>query len=149
MKNSIPFFILLLSITFISSCATADELKSSPTTVSINGSTLTLDAYVWRDFQPPTETNGKPMASKVQLNQISGNDILADIHFVRQYVVNGNDVWAADIFNIGVNGSYVQGTSTGGPKWGPDINVDIILEFTYNGKTYKIQSPNQNIEKVQ
>lgn len=141
--------IIVLLIIAISSCATADELKSSPTTLNIDGSQFTLDAVAWRDFMPPTEPNGKPMSSKVQLNLISGPDILSNIHFVRQYVIYGNEIWAADIYFIGVNSNFVEGTSSGGPKWGPDVNVDIVLEFTYNNNTYKILCPNQPIERVE
>lgn len=149
MKNYIPFFILISSIIFISSCTSADELKTSPTTISINGSTLTLDAYVWRDFMPPTTTDGDPMRSTVQLNLISGPEILSQVHLVRQYVVMNNEVWAADLYYLSIGTSTLEGTSANGPKWGPNIIVDVILEFTYGGKTYKILSPNQNIEKVQ
>ena len=141
--------ILLLFLLLLFSCASAEELKTSPTQININGSQLTLDVICWRDFTPPTEDNGKPLASKVQLNLIVGPDILSNIHLVRQYVIYGDDVWYTDLQNIGVNGSFVEGTSTGGPKWGPDVLVDVVLEFTYDNKSYKILAPNQNIEKVQ
>ena len=149
MKNLIQFFSIIFICLFISSCASAEELKTSPTQININGSQLTLDVIIWRDFIPPIETNGKPLASKVQLNLIVGTDILSNIHLVRQYVIYGDDVWYTDLHDIGVNGSFVEGTSSGGPKWGPDVYVDVVLEFTYDNKTYKILAPNQWIEKVQ
>lgn len=139
---------VLFAIT-IFSCATADDLKSSPTTLNIGGSYFTLDAVLWRDFMPPTEPNGKPMSSKVQLNLISGPDILSNITFVRQYVIYGTEIWAADIYFIGVNSNFIEGTSSGGPKWGPDVNVDVVLEFKYDNTTYKILCPNQPIERVE
>ncbi len=149
MKHSIPFISILLISLFISSCASADELRLSPTTVNINGSALTLDAYVWRDFMPPTDTDGDPMRSTVTLNLISGPEILNEVHLVRQYIVYENEVWVADLQDLSIGSSTYQGTSINGPKWGPNVTVDVILEFTYDGKTYKIQAPNQNIELVE
>jgi len=147
MKKIYLIIIILISALLVS--CNADELKSSPTNIDINGSYLTLDAYVWRDFMPPTETDGDPMRSTVTLNLISGPEILSQVHLVRQYVIYGNEVWAADIFDLEIGTSTLQGTSANGPKWGPDVTVDVVLEFTYDGKTYKILSPNQNIEFVQ
>ena len=141
--------IILLGAIFLHSCASADELRSSPTTININGSILSLDVSVWRDFMPPTENNGKPMTSTIHLNLISGPDILSNIHLVRQYVIYGNEIWAADLFFIGINGSFIEATSSGGPKWGPNVLVDVVLEFTYANQMYRIQAPLQNIELVQ
>lgn len=121
----------------------------SPTTLNLDGALLNLEATVWRDFMPPTEPNGSPMISTLQLHLVSGTDLLSQIHLVRQYIIYNNEVWAADLFDVGVNGSYIQGTSSGGPKWGPDVTVDVVLEFTYNNHSYKIQAPDQTIEKVE
>lgn len=148
MKQSIPFIFILYISLFISSCASADELRSSPTTVNIGSSALTLDAYVWRDFMPPTDTNGDPMRSTVTLNLISGPEILNEVHLVRQYVVYENEVWTADLQDLSIGSSTYQGTSINGPKWGPDVSVDVILEFTYDGKTYKVQTQNVNVDRV-
>lgn len=149
MKYPTQFFPILFLTLFISSCASADELKTSPTSININGSALTLDAYVWRDFTPPTATDGDPMRSTVQLNLISGPEILNGVHLVRQYVIMGQEIWAADIYDLTIGSSTFQGTSINGPKWGPDVSVDVVLEFTYDGTTYKIRSPNILIEKVE
>jgi hypothetical protein len=145
MKKKLSF----IAIIFLLISCNANELRTNPTTLNINGSVLTLDAYVWRDFQPPTDSNGDPMRSTVTLNLISGPEILNSIHLVRQYVIQENDVWAADLYDLSINSSSYSGTSSNGPKWGPDILVDIVLEFTYDGKTYKILVPDINIEKVE
>ncbi len=141
-------FILFLSILF-TSCASLDDLQSSPTVIDINGSVFTLDAYVWRDFMPPTTSDGDPMRSTVTLNLISGPEILNEVHLVRQYVVMGDESWAADLYELSIGSSTYAGTSENGPKWGPNVYVDVILEFTYDGETYLIRSPNQLIEKVE
>lgn len=147
MKKFYVIISLLLSFPFLS--CNPDELRSSPTYVDIDGSYLTLDAYVWRDYTPPTAPDGDPLRSSITLNLISGPEILSQVQLIRQYVIYGNEVWAADIFDLEIGTSTLQGTSSNGPKWGPDVLVDVVLEFTYNGKNYKLLSPNQNIEYVQ
>jgi len=139
----------LFAISILLFACNANELRTSPTVLNINGSTFTLDAYVWRDFSPPTESNGDPMRSTVTLNLISGPEILNNIHLVRQYVIMNDEVWAADLYDLTINSSSYSGTSANGTKWGPDVLVDVVLEFTYDGKTYKILAPNINVEKVE
>lgn len=139
----------LFVISFFLVACNADELRTSPTAVTINGSMLTLDAYVWRDFMPPTDSNGDPMRSTVTLNLISGPEILNDIHLVRQYVINGDEVWAADLYDLSINSSSYSGTSSNGPKWGPDIEVDVVLEFTHESKTYKVLAEDIIIDKTE
>jgi len=89
------------------------------------------------------------MRSTVTLNLISGPEILNSVHLVRQYVIKDNEVWAADLYDLTINSSTYAGTSANGPKWGPNILVDVVLEFTYDGQTYKILVANVNIEKVE
>lgn len=143
-----PAFIFIIILVLFSSC-NANELRTSPTIVTINGSALSVDAYIWRDYMPPTDSNGDPMRSTVTLNLVSGPEILNQIHLVRQYVLNGDEVWAADLYDLTINSSSYSGTSIGGPKWGPDILVDVVLEFTYEGKSYKVLVQDINIEKVE
>jgi hypothetical protein len=149
MHKFIPFTFIIFTCLLMHSCASADELRSSPTNVIIDGSSFTLDATVWRDFSPPTSSDGDPMRSTIHLNLISGPEILNQVHLVRQYVIMGDEVWAADLFNLTIGSSTYEGTSENGPKWGPNISVDVVLEFTYNGKSYKILVTDQNIEKVE
>jgi len=130
------------------SCASASELKEVPEEVQINGSAFRLDAYVWRDFTPPTDANGDPLRSTATLNLISGPEILSQVHLVRQYVVYEEEVWAADLQDLIINNSTYSGTSVNGPKWGPDVKVDVVLEFTYDGKTYRVREANVNIDHV-
>lgn len=142
------FFCTALLLMLFCSC-NADELRTSPTDININGSALSLDAYVWRDFMPPTDDNGDPMRSTVTLNLNSGPEILNEVHLVRQYVIYEDEVWAADLYDLSINNSTYSGTSSGGPKWGPDVIVDVVLEFTYDGKTYKILADHINVELVE
>ncbi len=147
MKKIYLFVFIIIGVHLLS--CNPDELRSSPEYIVLNGSYLILDAYVWRDYTPPTSTDGDPMRSTVTLNLTSGPEILSQVHLVRQYVIYENEVWAADIYDLEIGTSTLKGTSANGPKWGPDVIVDVVLEFTYEGKTYKILSPNQNIEYVQ
>lgn len=148
MKRNL-FFLILTGLSLFYSCATADELKSSPTVVNLDGGQVSLDVFLTRDFMPPGPSDGNGLQSVVQLQLIVGPEILGDVHFVRQYVVYNNEVWAADLWDVTIHNSYIEAFSNGGPKWGPNEYADVILEFTYKGTMYRVQAPHQYIEKVE
>ena len=106
------------------------ELRVAPTTVVVGGKTLSLDAYLWRDFQPISPPNGKPLVGVMRVRSVDGTGVLASTRVVGVWVLNGDDVWAAE-------GREEQQRTPGatqfevvardGPKWGPGIDVDVIV----------------------
>lgn len=150
--------ILSLAIIGISSCKKDPEapktefievLKNSPEAAMIGNNTLTLDASLWRDFMPGTgaSENGSPLYCVVELKNSQDLDLHGDIILKRVYVINGDELWKNDLIEQDHGLAHiVAGYANGGPIWGPDIQVDVVCEFEYNGVMRRIISKSENIE---
>jgi hypothetical protein len=127
----------------------ADELRSSPETISIENNNLILTTYLWRDFMPVAEENGSKMICINNLTEIDSIPILNTITLKKQYIIKGNEVWTADYLEISKNFDFIiNGIVREGPKWGPDFEVDVVCEFDNAGKTHRIIAKSQLINKT-
>lgn len=158
MKSIIPFTILVLTFSF-SSCKkdSVDDdsvflemLRSSPDSVFVGTNSFGVEAFLWRDFMPVTEQNGDPLRSLVKL-QVGDNQILPEnVIMMSQYVINGDNYWTADFDDVRNNSqTEIEGLSSDGPKWGPDIQVDVVLEFALDGELYRVMDRNQEIIRTE
>ncbi|HZH86281.1 MAG TPA: hypothetical protein VFD77_03120 [Brumimicrobium sp.] len=125
-------------------------LKASPESIVIGSDSLVLKTYIWRDFMPIAEENGSPMFCINFLTDKDSLNIEQSIILKKQYVINGEKVWTSDYTEVKDPSSfYMEGYISGGPKWGPDIYVDVVCEFKYLGSTYRILAKAQEIEMTQ
>jgi len=68
-------------------------------TIMIDSHNYFLETYLWRDFQPISPPNGKPLISINWLVRADSNAIPDNIKMKLQYVVYGDSVWIADYIN--------------------------------------------------
>lgn len=121
------------------------ELKAKAVdTLNINANRLTLDAYLYRDFMPVSPPNGKPMIAINWLIDVDSMKIPEHLEMVGQAVIYGDSIWISDYEpDDGITSSEFkwQRTSRDGPKWGPDVYVDVIslVRDTETEKEYCIQ----------
>ena len=126
------------------------ELKSAPKSVTIGKNTFYLTTYLWRNFMPVAEENGGSMICVNSLTEKDSLSISGSIKLIKQYVIKENEVWAADYTEITKPNPYIiKGVVRDGPKWGPNIEVDIVCEFEQTGKIYRILAASQKINAVQ
>ena len=109
-------------------------------TLVIGSNSFKLDAYLWRDFMPISPANGKPMISINWLISTNLVKIPKNISMVKQYVFYGDEIWEAEYENEAPAPSLpdykLERISRNGPKWGPEIYVDVISQI-YDSKTNK------------
>lgn len=128
----------------------ADELKSLPDSLIIESNTLILNTFLWRDYMSNSEKNGSKMYSVNKLTEIDEQPILSTISLKKQYIVKDHEIWTAEYVQINDSPSYIlEGYVNGGPKWGPNIKVDVICEFEHLGITYRILAKSQQIYKTE
>ena len=128
----------------------ASELKSLPENIRIGSNTFLLTSYLWRDFMPPAEENGSPLTCVNSLIEKDSLSITTTIELKKQYIVKGNDIWTADYSEIRNPENFIiEGVVREGPKWGPNISVDVICEFVSAGNTYRILAKSQEIYKTE
>ena len=123
-------------------------------TFTIGLNSFVLDAYLWRDFQPVSPPNGKPMIS---LNWLICTDFVkipSNISMVKQYVIYGDEIWEANYENEAPRPSLpeheLERISRNGPKWGPHIYVDVIslIRDSKTNKDHYIIRKNVYVERT-
>jgi hypothetical protein len=137
--------IILIAISFLAGCEKDEipnvkvdkdlilELDSKVVgVVTIDSHDYFLDAYLWRDFMPISPPNGKSLISINWLICADSSAIPDSIELKQQYVIYGDSVWIADYENeTHQTPEYKQEkVSRNGPKWGPNVYVDVIAKLT-------------------
>ena len=128
------------------------ELRVAPTTVVVGGTALSLDADLWRDFQPISPPNGKPLVAVVRLHSVDGTAIPASVRVAGLWIVNGGDVWTASpreqqLRTLGA--SMFEVVARDGPKWGPAIDVDVVVGVRDGaGALSLLRAPAQRINRT-
>lgn len=142
MKSSVLIFFTILSCL---SCKKekaqtfADELRLSPEQIEYGTKTLDLVPGLRRDFMPVVEPGGSPLYANSTIMELDSQDIPESLRLVKQFIINGDEIWETEFTRIDTVFSWaIRGSSQNGPKWGPDIEVDVVCEFELDGKTHRI-----------
>jgi hypothetical protein len=122
-------------------------------TLFLESGTFILDAYIWRDFQPISPPNGKPMFSINWLINIDSVKIPDNIDLIKQFVINTDSIWISDYLNdVRPNQPIykIEKYSNGGPKWGPGINVDVVAQIydSLYDKIYYLKCKNVYVSRT-
>jgi len=129
--------------------AFADTLRLSPEIIQVGANTFYLQSNLWRDFMPQSPPNGKPLICISALIEKDSLPIPASVKLIKQYVVYGNDIWTDQYSGISSYQSFIlEGTARNGPKWGPDILVDVICEFQIGNSIFRVIAKQQKIIKT-
>ena len=128
------------------------EFRDVPATAVIGGLTLSLEPYLWRDFQPSSPPNGKPLVAVVRLHSVDGTAIPASVRVAGLWIVNGGEVWTASpreqqLRTLGA--SMFEVVARDGPKWGPAIDVDVVVGVRDGaGALSLLRAPAQRINRT-
>jgi len=165
------FYILagILAITlFLSSCKVRknQQLSGNKTTVEnkmatlneipdqlkINGNKIKAEVYLWRDFQPISPPEGKPLRVVVKIRDEEGKPLSPGLKLKRIKILYQDESWEAALKERprpSEEVSEITGTAGGGPKWPPDSTVDVIVTLENGeGKIYQLKVTQQRIEKT-
>ena len=129
------------------------QLRSAPEQVTLSsGTSLHLTPYLWRDFQPVSPPDGKPMIAVFTVETTDQAPIPDTVHVTNAWVINRNETWQvkpAEEQPRTSGSSQFEVVGRNGPKWGPDISVDVIVEVRDNHNTaYLLQSRQQLIHRT-
>lgn len=129
----------------------ADDLRSSPEVLTIGNSSLKGAAFLYRDFMPGTYEDGSSLYSIVKVFEKDSLIIPDNISLIKQYVIKEDEVWEPDFRAEISNSYYLSNSSEGGPYWGPNETVDVVIELEDEiaGKVYRILVSSQEIGAVQ
>ncbi|HZC68726.1 MAG TPA: hypothetical protein VE201_08925 [Nitrospirales bacterium] len=105
------------------------EILSAPEEIVVRGVTVRLDTYLWRDFQPVSPPDGKPLIAVLRLKSTDGKAIPSGLRVGSVWVVNGDSAWMAEARqeHPPADSAEIEFVAREGPKWGPGITVDVVI----------------------
>lgn len=128
-----------------------EELRNAPLEARLDGRTYTLDADLWRDFMPPTPTNGRPLAVVLRVIAEDGEEVPADLEILQAWVLHEDQAWSGilDVEDVEPGDDFLEATMQNGPKWGPDVLVDVVARIRVDSVSALLRVADQNVERVQ
>lgn len=163
MPNSKIKFLLLSAVFIIFTAAGCDrdgissiddnptygELLKSPQIIEIGRQEFVLSAFLWRDFMPVSPPDGKEMTAIVKVIVADSSKFPTSIKAGRMWVINDNLVWSTTFSETQFGGDYeLVKVARGGPKWGPEIDVDIVVELIVSDKRFYLKTDNVEINRT-
>ena len=126
------------------------ELRRAPLELTVGDVTVRLEASLWRDFQPVSPSDGKPLAVVLRIKTVDGTAIPLELHADFAWVLNGNQAWASAVGEErrGPDSSFFEVVARDGPKWGPGIEVDVVVRLRdASGRVVLLQARRQLIHR--
>ena len=128
------------------------ELRTAPVTVDVQGRSLSLEAHLWRDFMPVAPPDGQPLAAVLRVHA-SGGSPPAGLEAMAVWILHQDQIWMSEALDVMPPDSpappYYEAVARGGPKWGPDVRVDVIVRLRDAiGRTYLLRAPDQLIQRT-
>jgi hypothetical protein len=106
-------------------------VRNAPLAVSVGPARYRLAADLWRDFQPSTPPEGRPLQAAVWLRAQNARTAPApDADSL--WVVYGDSAWGTRLTKeAGAESDTIVGRyrAEGGPLWEPGIPVDVVVRL--------------------
>ena len=118
----------------------------------MDGHDLTLEAYVWRDFQPISPRDGRPMVAVLHVKTTDGRPFPAGVTADQVTVVYGELVWTAParVEHPSWLPHMMEVVARDGPKWGPGVNVNVVVRLRdAQGREHWLGAANQPIHRTE
>lgn len=127
-------------------------LREAPTSVSVGEKILVLRTSLWRDFMPIAPPDGQPMAGVFSVETDDRSPFPPGVTIERAWVLNGSVAWAPELTHDPlIDPGPWQRLMIGrnGPKWGPGITVEVIVEIGFaDGSRRLLRQPDVVIQRT-
>lgn len=138
------------------------ELRNAPAEIVLDGKSLSLSAYLWRDFSPGTWGNNgsSPLMASLKVTTSDKKAFPSGVRMERAWVLFGEQIWEVPDFRfrgrrlsdnkeMWIMCSVSSGCEISfseGPQWGPGVFVDVVVRLIdKEGNHHLIQAKKQHI----
>lgn len=139
----------------VKNSAILPRVMDAPQTTVVDGIELSVEAFVWRDFQPSIPESGNGMMSSVTLESVNGETISGRFKITQQFVVHtrNNSIWIPDM--SASDSSRNDATtrhkiSRNGPLWetGTKILVGISIKDLQTDQDFMLSIKDLSISRT-
>jgi S-formylglutathione hydrolase FrmB len=113
-----------------------DDFRAAPAAARLAGQSVSIEPFLWRDFQPISPPDGKPLTAVVRVRAAGGATLAAEVTADSLWVISGDQAWAARAVQEqprSATGAYLEVVARNGPKWGPGVRVDVVVRVRDGG----------------
>ena len=120
------------------------EARNAPARVDVAGRSYTLQSDLYRDMMPgPAPTPRRGVGGTIFLRVDVESDPPQGMSAGKAWLVNGAEVWETvpqplQTFAVDRR-NHLSLSVRDGPVWDTSARVDVVLQFTAEGRTYFIQ----------
>lgn len=128
----------------------AAELQTAPLSITVAGQTLLLETELWRDFQPSSPPNGRPLIAFLRVRPADGGTLTAFFQIDALWIANGAETWATAVEegHLTPGSASYEGFARDGPKWNPGVHVDVVVRIREpSGATQLLRAASQLIQR--
>jgi hypothetical protein len=124
------------------------QLLASPDTINVDGRSLTLSTYMWRDFMPISSPDGKPLITIVYVTATDTATLPTTIEVDKLWIINEDQIWNSGFSEESIppdqlKPNRIVRVAREGPKWGPLIYVDVIVRVRDSQSTFHLLRASQ------
>lgn len=129
-------------------------LKDIPDTLSIGNKSLILKTEMWRDFQPISPANGKPLIAIFRIITTDSTDLPEGIQADAAWIICNDEIWDTyfteeEAPEYEVQPYQLYKIARNGPKFGPNIYVTVVVRIIDNMDiSYFLKAENQYIYRT-
>jgi hypothetical protein len=129
------------------------ELRDAPEEVTVDGLSVRLETYLWRDFQPVAPPDGQPLIAVLRVMTTDGTPVPPTLHADQAWVIADGVSWAASVREeqgrVAGSPSF-EVVARDGPKWGPGIAVDVVIRLrASSGAPVLLSARGQSIHRTE
>ena len=136
------------------------ELRNASTEIVLDGKSLSLSAFLWRDLSPGPVGYIRPLLGSLKVTTSDKKAFPSGVRMERAWILFGEQIWEVPDFRFrgrrlsdNKEMQIMCSVSTGceisfaeGPQWSPGVFVDVVVRLIdKDGKHHLIQAKKQNI----
>ena len=126
------------------------EIVNAPNEIVVGGTTLRLETYLWRDFQPSTSPDTRLLA-QLRIQAGAGNLIPSGLAVEKAWLVLNDEAWVSTPRQEGPpsSESNLEYMSRGGPSWSIGALITAVVQVRdASNNSYLLRAAPQAIGRV-
>jgi hypothetical protein len=127
------------------------EIANAPNEIVVGGTTLRLETYLWRDFQPSTSPDTRLLA-QLRIQAGTGNLIPPGLAVEKAWLILDHEAWVSTPRQEGPpsSESNLEYMSRGGPSWSVGALITAVVQVRdASNNSYLLRAAPQAIGRVE